>query len=36
MFVEGDFRVTRTPSEGDMPPQEQWLVQHRAYEGSSH
>lgn len=31
MFVEGDFRVVRTPNEEDMPPQEQWLVQHRNY-----
>lgn len=31
MYVEGDFRVTRSPSEGDLPPQEQWLVQHRSH-----
>lgn len=31
LYVEGDFRVVRTPGEEDMPPQEQWLVQHRNY-----
>ena len=31
MYVEGDFRVVRTPSDEQTPPQEQWLVQHRNY-----
>lgn len=31
MYVEGDFRVVRTPGDDTMPPQEQWLVQHRNY-----
>ncbi|CCU98203.1 unnamed protein product [Malassezia sympodialis ATCC 42132] len=31
MFVEGDFRVVRTPGDENLPPQDQWLVQHRNY-----
>ncbi|WFD05131.1 ssDNA-binding protein, mitochondrial [Malassezia vespertilionis] len=31
MYVEADFRVARTPGEGDMPPQDQILSQHRSY-----
>lgn len=31
MYVEADFRIARTPSEGDLPPTDQWLVQHRTY-----
>ncbi|WFD29377.1 lipoyl synthase [Malassezia sp. CBS 17886] len=30
LFVEADFRVTRAPSDSDVP-QDQWLVQHRSY-----
>ena len=29
--VEGDFRVVRTPGDENLPPQDQWLVQHRNY-----
>ncbi|WFC93906.1 ssDNA-binding protein, mitochondrial [Malassezia brasiliensis] len=31
MYVEGDFRVTRTPGENGAPPVDQWLIQHRNY-----
>lgn len=31
MYVEGDFRVTRTPGENGAPPVDQWLIQHRTW-----
>lgn len=35
MYVEGDFRVTRTAVEGSTQPVDQWLIQHRTL-GDTH